>query len=85
MRQANQRVIGHDEAFVPCERDGAVELGRAHVPDRFGEQKGSAWPEQLMNLVQEVGLVADFVHHREGESEIEGSSVFGQTDGIAGR
>jgi hypothetical protein len=31
VRQADQRVIGHNEAFLLREGDCAVELGRAHV------------------------------------------------------
>ena len=60
MGQADQRVAGYEEALLLRDGDGAVEVGPAYVLDRLREQQGGAALEQLVDLPQKVGLVADY-------------------------
>ena len=66
-------MAGHEEALLLGEGDGAVELGPAYVLDRLRKQQRGAALEQSIDLPQKVGLVADFMQHREGEGKIEGA------------
>ena len=64
-------MTGADETFVLGEGNRAVEFGPAHVFDRLCKQQRGTGLEELMHFAEEIGLVADFVQHGEGEGKIK--------------
>lgn len=47
----------------------------SHVTGRFGKEQLAAGLKRAMNIFEQGGGIGDFVHHREGQREIDASGV----------
>lgn len=75
MEMPKSRPFLDGEACFSSLHQAGLKRFRPHVSGRFGKEQLAAGLKRAMDIFEQGGGIGDFVHHREGQREIDASGV----------